>query len=148
MNKYSVINTHVHNVDGIAKVTGRAVYTFDVKLPGMLYGKILRSPHAHAKILNIDYSKALRIPGVVGVVTGKDTLGVKQGIWRRYQDLCDEQILPIDKVRYIGEPVAAVAALTEEIAEQALDLIEVQYEVLPCGLRAPRRDKERGARNP
>ena len=148
MNKYSVINTHVHNVDGIAKVTGRAVYTFDVKLPGMLYGKILRSPHPHAKILNIDYGKALEFPGVVGVVTGKDTLGVKQGIWRRYQDLCDEQILPIDKVRYIGEPVAAVAALTEEIAEQALDLIEVQYEVLPCGLRAPRRDKERGARNP
>jgi CO/xanthine dehydrogenase Mo-binding subunit len=59
MAKYSVINTHVHNVDGIAKVTGRAIYTFDVKLPGMLYGKILRSPHAHARILNIDYGKAL-----------------------------------------------------------------------------------------
>ena len=65
-------------------------------------------------------------------MTGKDTLGVKQGIWRRYQDLCDEQILPVDKVRYIGEPVAAVAAVTEEIAEQALDLIEVEYEVLPA----------------
>ena len=78
-NKYSVINTHVHNVDGIAKVTGRATYTFDVKLPGMLYGKILRSPHPHAKILNIDYSKALELPGVVGVVTGKDTLGCQAG---------------------------------------------------------------------
>jgi 4-hydroxybenzoyl-CoA reductase subunit alpha len=114
-------------------VTGRATYTFDVKLPNMLYGKILRSPHPHAKILKIDYSKALELPGVVGVVTGKeDTLGVKQGIWRRYQDLCDEQVLPLDKVRYIGEPVAAVAAITEEIAEKALDYIEVDYEVLPA----------------
>ncbi|MCX8021783.1 MAG: xanthine dehydrogenase family protein molybdopterin-binding subunit [Syntrophorhabdaceae bacterium] len=142
MNKYTVINphepfrvinTHVRNIDGIAKVTGRAVYTFDVKLPGMLYGKILRSPHPHAKILKIDYSKALEIPGVMGVVTGKeDTLGVKQGIWRRYKDLCDEQILPVDKVRYIGEPVVAVAAITEEIAEKALDYIDVEYEVLPA----------------
>jgi len=141
MNKYTVINphsefkvlnTHIHNVDGIAKVTGRATYTFDVKLPGMLYGKILRSPYPHAKILKIDFSKAMEIPGVKAVVTGKDTLGVKQGIWRRYKDLCDEQILPVDKVRYIGEPVAAVAAVTEEIAEKALDYIEVEYEVLPA----------------
>ena len=141
MNKYTVINphepfrvlnTHVHNIDGIAKVTGRATYTFDVKLPGMLYGKILRSPYPHAKIVNIDFSKAMEIPGVMAVVTGKDTLGVKQGIWRRYKDLCDEAILPVDKVRYIGEPVAAVAAVTEEIAEKALDYIEVEYEVLPA----------------
>jgi len=142
MNKYTVINphepfrvlnTHVHNIDGIAKVTGRAQYTFDIKLPGMLYGKILRSPHPHAKIIKIDARKALALPGVKAVVNGKDdTLGVKQGIWRRYKDLCDEQILPVDKVRYIGEPVAAVAAVTEEIAEQALDLIEVEYEVLPA----------------
>ncbi|MBA4390733.1 MAG: 4-hydroxybenzoyl-CoA reductase [Syntrophus sp. (in: bacteria)] len=130
--KLSVINTHVVNIDGIAKVTGRATYTFDVKLPGMLYGKILRSPHPHAKILKIDASKALALHGVKAVVTGKDTLGIKQGIWRRYQELCDEQILPVDKVRYIGEPVAAVAAVTEEIAEMALDLIEVDYEVLPA----------------
>ena len=129
--KFTVLNTHVHNVDGVAKVTGRAEYTFDIKLPGMLYGKILRSPHPHAKILKIDYSRAMEIPGVYGVVTGKDdTLGVKQGIWRRYKDLCDEQILPVDKVRYIGEPVAAVAAITEEIAEKALDYIDVEYEVL------------------
>lgn len=129
-NKYSVINTPVHNVDGIAKVTGRATYTFDVQLPGMLYGKILRSPHPHAKILNIDATEALKLPGVKAVVSGKDTLGIKQGIWRRYKELCDEQVLPMDKVRYIGEPVAAVAAVTEEIAEQALDLINVEYEVL------------------
>jgi 4-hydroxybenzoyl-CoA reductase subunit alpha len=142
MNKYTVINphepfrvlnTHVHNIDGIAKVTGRATYTFDVKLPGMLYGKILRSPYPHAKIIKIDASKALALPGVLAVVNGKDdTLGIKQGIWRRYNDLCDEQVLPVDKVRYIGEPVAAVAAVTEEIAEKALDLIDVEYEELPA----------------
>jgi len=126
-----ILNTHIPNIDGIAKLTGRATYTFDVKMPGMLYGKILRSPHPHAKILNIDASRALALPGVKGVVTGKDTLGIKQGIWRRYQDLCDEQILTVEKVRYIGEPVAAVAAVTEEIAEAAIDLIDVEYEVLP-----------------
>ena len=130
--KYNILNTHTHNIDGIAKVTGRAEYTFDITRPGMLYGKILRSPHPHAKIKNIDYSKALELSGVKGVVTGKDTLGMKQGIWRRYSELCDEQILPMEKVRYIGEPVAAVAAVTEEIAEAALDLIEVDYEVLPA----------------
>lgn len=130
--KYNILNTHTHNIDGIAKVTGRAQYTFDITRPGMLYGKILRSPHPHAKIKNIDYSKALALSGVKGVVTGKDTLGKKQGIWRRYSELCDEQILPMEKVRYIGEPVAAVAAVTEEIAEAALDLIEVDYEVLPA----------------
>ena len=128
--KYNILNTHTHNIDGIEKVTGRAQYTFDITRPGMLYGKILRSPHPHAKIKNIDASKALALSGVKAVVTGKDTLGVKQGIWRRYSELCDEQILPLEKVRYIGEPVAAVAAVTEEIAEQALDLIEVDYEVL------------------
>lgn len=130
--KNYVLNTHVHNIDGIQKVTGRATYTFDVKMPGMLYGKILRSPHPHAKIINIDASKALALPGVKAVMTGKDTLGIKQGIWRRYQELCDEQILTVEKVRYIGEPVACVAAVTEEIAEAALDLIEVDYEVLPA----------------
>lgn len=130
--KYSVINHKTVNVDGYAKVTGRAQYTIDIKLPNMLYGKILRSPHPHARIKNIDYSKALELPGVMAVVTGKDTLGIKQGIWRRYKELCDEQILAVDKVRYIGEPVAAVAAITEEIAEKALDLIEVEYEVLPA----------------
>ncbi len=132
MKKYNVINTPVHNIDGIAKVTGRARYTFDVYLPHMLYGKILRSPHAHAKILNINAGKALSLPGVKAVVTGQDTLGIKQGIWRRYKELCDEEILAREKVRYIGEPVAAVAAVDEDTAEQALDLIEVEYETLPA----------------
>lgn len=132
MNKYKVINTPVHNIDGIAKITGRAEYTFDVKLPGMLYGKILRSTHPHAKIINIDTSKAEALIGVKGVVTGKDTLGIKQGIWRRFKELCDEEILARKIVRYIGEPVAAVAAIDEDTAEEALDLIEVEYEPLPA----------------
>jgi len=132
MKKYTVINTPVHNIDGIAKVTGRAQYTFDKSLPGMLYGKILRSPYPHAKILKINKRKAEALSGVKAVVTGKDTLGVKQGIWRRYKELCDEEILARSKVRYIGEPVAAVAAIDEDTAEEALDLIEVEYESLPA----------------
>lgn len=132
MTKFNVINTPIHNVDGIAKVTGRAVYTFDVNLPHMLHGKILRSPYPHAKILNIDTKQAEALAGVKAVVTGRDTLGVKQGIWRRYKELCDEEILARDKVRYIGEPVAAVAAVDEDTAEEALDLIEVEYEALPA----------------
>jgi 4-hydroxybenzoyl-CoA reductase alpha subunit len=131
MKKYTVINTPVHNIDGIAKITGRAEYAFDIKLPNMLYGKILRSPYPHAKIINIVTKKAESLTGIKAVVTGKDTLGIKQGIWRRFKELCDEEILARTKVRYIGEPVAAVAAVDEDTAEEALDLIEVEYEPLP-----------------
>jgi len=130
--RLTVINTPVHNIDGIAKITGGAEYTFDVNLPNMLYGKILRSPYAHARILNIDTRNAESLTGVKGIVTGKDTIGVKQGIWRRFKELCDEEILARDIVRYIGEPVAAVAAVDEDTAEEALDLIEVEYEPLPA----------------
>ncbi|MGQ9654874.1 MAG: xanthine dehydrogenase family protein molybdopterin-binding subunit, partial [Thermodesulfobacteriota bacterium] len=130
--KYSVLNTPLHNIDGVAKVTGRAQYTFDVELPNMLHARILRSPYAHANILHIDTSKAEGLSGVKAVLTGKDTLGVKQGIWRRYKELCDEEILTRTKARYIGEPVAVVAAVDEETAEEALDLIDVEYEPLPA----------------
>ena len=130
MSKYSVIGTRVHRVDGPEKVTGTAEYTFDMFLPNMLYGKILRSPYPHAKILNIDTSQAEKLIGVKAVVTGKDTLGYKQGVWRRFSELCDEEILCRAKVRYIGDPVAAVAAIDEDTAEEALDLIEVEYEPL------------------
>jgi 4-hydroxybenzoyl-CoA reductase alpha subunit len=128
--KYSVIGHRVHNVDGPQKVSGTALYTFDMVLPNMLYGKILRSPYPHAKILSIDTSKAEKLVGVKAVVTGKDTIGKKQGIWRRFPELCDEEILCRSKVRYIGDPVAAVAATDENIAEEALNLIEVEYEPL------------------
>jgi 4-hydroxybenzoyl-CoA reductase subunit alpha len=132
MSKYSVIGQKVHRVDGPEKVTGNARYTFDIVLPNMLYGKILRSPHPHARILNIDTSRAEKLIGVKTVVTGKDTLGKKMGIWRRFPELCDEEILCRSKVRYIGDPVAAVAAVDEDTAEEALDLIEVEYEPLPA----------------
>jgi 4-hydroxybenzoyl-CoA reductase alpha subunit len=132
MSKYSVIGQRVRRVDGPDKVTGSTKYTFDMVLPNMLYGKILRSPYPHAKILNIDTSRAERLIGVKAVVTGKDTPGRKQGIWRRFRELCDEEILCREKVRYIGDPVAAVAAIDEDTAEEALDLIEVEYEPLPA----------------
>lgn len=130
--RYSVLNTPLHNIDGVAKVTGRAQYTFDVDLPNMLHARILRSPYAHANILHIETGKAQGLTGVKAVLTGKDTLGVKQGIWRRYKELCDEEILTRTKARYIGEPVAVVAAVDEDTAEEALDLIHVEYEPLPA----------------
>jgi 4-hydroxybenzoyl-CoA reductase alpha subunit len=132
MSKYSVIGQRVRRVDGPDKVTGSAKYTFDMVLPNMLYGKILRSPYPHAKILNIDTSMAEKLIGVKAVVTGKDTPGRKQGVWRRFPELCDEEILCREKVRYIGDAVAAVAAIDEDTAEEALDLIEVEYEPLPA----------------
>ncbi len=132
MSKYSVIGQRVRRVDGPEKVTGSAKYTFDMVLPNMLHGKILRSPYPHAEILNIDTSQAEALIGVKAVVTSKDTPGRKQGIWRRFPELCDETILCGDKVRYIGDAVAAVAAIDEDTAEEALDLIEVEYEPLPA----------------
>ena len=132
MAKYSVIGHRVHNIDGPEKVTGAGKYTFDITLPNMLWGKVLRSPFPHAKILSIDTSKAEKLVGVKKVLTGKDTIGFKQGIWRRFPELCDEEILTRDRVRYIGDPVACVAAIDEDVAEEALDLIEVEYEPLPA----------------
>ena len=130
--KYSVIGKNVHRVDGTEKVTGTAKYTFDIVLPNMLYGKILRSPYASAKIVSIDTSKAEKMDGVYAVVTSKDTIHKKQGIWRRFPELCDEEILCSERVRYIGDPVAAVAAIDEYTAEEALNLIDVEYEPLPA----------------
>jgi 4-hydroxybenzoyl-CoA reductase subunit alpha len=132
MSKYTIVGQRVHRVDGPEKVTGRAKYAFDMVLPNMLYGKILRSPYPHAKILNIDTSQAENLIGVKAVVTGKDTLGKKQGVWRRFPELCDEEMLCRSKVRYIGDPVAAVAAIDQDTAQEALDLIEVEYEPLPA----------------
>jgi len=132
MSEFSIIGKPTPNVDGPAKVTGEAAYTIDMTLPNMLYGKLLRSPYPHAKILSIDTSKAEEFPGVKLIITGKDTPGGKWGLWRRFRELSDQQALATDKVRFIGDPLAAVAATTEEIAEKALDLIEVEYEPLPA----------------
>jgi len=125
---FSVIGKPRPKVDGLSKCTGQAKYTDDLSLPRMLYGKLLRSTHPHARILSIDTSKAEALPGVYAVITGKD-LPVKFGIMPVSQD---EHALAISKVRYVGDPVAAVAASDEETAEEALELIEVQYEKLPA----------------
>jgi len=131
MKEYSVVGKSLPRLDSISKVSGEARYTVDMFLPGMLYGKILRSPYPHARILNIDISKANRLPGVKSMITGKDTLGVRYSYFTNPPQYEDELILAIDKVRHIGEAVAAVAAASEDIAEEALDVVEVEYEELP-----------------
>lgn len=115
-------------MDSAAKVTGAAIFTDDLSFPGMLYGKILRSPVAHAKIVRVDTSKAAKLSGVKGVVTGKDIPDRLYGIVPKARD---EYALAKDKVRYIGDEVAAVCAIDPEIADEAIDLIEVEYEELP-----------------
>lgn len=122
------IGKRLPRVDGIVKATGEAKYAADLSLPGMLHGKILRSPYSHARILNIDTHKAQRLSGVRAVVTGEDTIGFRAG---GIAAKGDEPYLALEKVRFIGDGVAAVAAIDEEIAEEALDLIEVEYEELP-----------------
>jgi 4-hydroxybenzoyl-CoA reductase subunit alpha len=126
--RFQVIGKPTPKVDGLAKATGQAVYADDLQLPGMLHGKTLRSPHAHAKILSIDTSRARALPGVHGVITGRD-LPIKYGVipWTP-----DENALALDRVRFIGDEVAAVAAVDEDTAEAALRLIEVEYELLPA----------------
>ncbi|MDE0898433.1 MAG: xanthine dehydrogenase family protein molybdopterin-binding subunit [Longimicrobiales bacterium] len=123
-----LIGTNMRKIEGLAKSTGRAVYTDDVTFPGMLHGKILRSPLPHARIVSIDVSRAEALEGVHGVITGKD-MPVTYGIipWTP-----DEYPLCVDRVRYIGDGVAAVAAVDEDTALQALDLIDVEYDELPA----------------
>jgi len=129
MAKKTLLGESIPRVDTLTKVTGEAKYTADLQMPRMLHAKILRSPHPHAKIISIDTSKAIALKGVAGVITGKDTYGEKWGVFPYTQD---HALIAIEKVRYIGEEVAAVAAETEEIAEEALNLIEVKYEPLPA----------------
>ncbi|MEI9476578.1 MAG: molybdopterin cofactor-binding domain-containing protein [Deltaproteobacteria bacterium] len=133
MEEYSVVGKSVERTDGRVKVTGSARYAGDLVAPGMLHGKILRSPLAHAKILNIDTSRAKALPGVMAVITGKDFPGIPFGT---RPDIRDQIPMPITKVHHFGEGVAAVAAFDEDTAEEALDLIKVEYEELPVVLTA------------
>ena len=123
-----MIGDRLPKVDGVAKADGSGIYADDIALPRMLHGKILRSPHAHARIRSIDVSEALKLPGVVASLTG-DELPLKYGVipWTH-----DEQALATDKVRFVGDEVACIAALDERTAEDALKLIRVDYEVLPA----------------
>ena len=125
---FNVLGARGRKADSIRKATGEARFADDLVLPRMLHGRILRSPHAHARIKGIDASKALALPGVYAVITGRD-LPVSYGIipWTP-----DEHALGVDKVRYIGDGVAAVAAIDEDTVERALRLIDVDYEVLPA----------------
>ncbi len=126
--RFTQVGRSVPKIDSPAKVKGEAIYTDDMVLPGMVYGKIKRcKEYAHAKIKKIDCSKALALPGVLAVLTGDEA----PNKWGIVPQTANETVLAIDKVRYHGEGVAAVAAIDEETAEEALDLIEVEYEPLP-----------------
>ena len=133
MKELAVVGKSVERKDGRVKVTGKARYAGDLIAPGMLHGKILRSPLAHAKILNIDTSKAETLPGVMATITGKDFPGKPYGV---RPDTRDQLPMPITKVHHFGEGVAAVAAIDEDTAEEALNLIKVDYEELPVVLTA------------
>ena len=141
--EYDVVGTRPIRPDGADKVTGRALYGADVNPTGLIHGKILRSPHAHARIKSIDTSKAEAHPGVLAVVTAEDLPGTKLGGTVDYgegkQDLAylRGNVMAGDKVLYAGHAVAGVAAANPHVAEEALGLIEVEYELLPPVLKAP-----------
>lgn len=126
---HSVVGHGVTRSDGPDKVTGRAVYTADIRLPGTLVGRILGSPVAHGIIRHIDVSRARELPGVLAVITGNDVPDTPYGVSPARED---EHILARDRVRYIGDEIAAVAAVDEETADRALALIEVDIEGLPA----------------
>jgi CO/xanthine dehydrogenase Mo-binding subunit len=126
--QYNVVGHAEPRSDGAEKVTGKAIYTVDVELPSMAHGKILRSPFAHARVVRVDASKAEALPGVFAVITREDQrrIGMFGAAYK------DQTIVAVDKVRYAGDPVAAVAAVDEATAEEALGLIDVDYEELPA----------------
>jgi 4-hydroxybenzoyl-CoA reductase alpha subunit len=128
-NDFAVIGQPLPKVDAWAKVVGETKYADDLFLPRMAYGRLLRSSHAHARIRSIDTTRARALPGVYAVITGADLPRVKFGILPVSQD---EEALCNDKVRMVGDPVAAVAAVDEETAERACRLIDVDYEPLPA----------------
>lgn len=124
--KFSTVGKRVPKLDAVDKATGRAQYIQDVKLPGMLYGKILYSKYPHARIVNIDTSRAEKLSGVRVVLTGEDIPNIRMGVYK------DNPPLKAGKVRSYRDEVAAVAATDPEIARQAINLIEVTYEALPA----------------
>jgi CO/xanthine dehydrogenase Mo-binding subunit len=124
---FHVVNHSVPRRDGRVKVTGRAQYVADLRLIGMAYAKVLRSPYAHARIISIEKSRAEAYPGVYCVVTGNDLEGLNPYYGHAVKD---HPLLAIDKVRYAGEAVAAVVAVNERVAFEALELIDVRYEEL------------------
>lgn len=128
---FSIIGTDYPKIDGEEKVTGRAIYAGDITLPGTLYCKFVRSPYAHARILSIDTTEAEKLPGVKAVSTGADYVDTL-GCVEIDKATADKMPLCTDKVRYIGDEVVAVAAVSERIAQEALKLVKVEYEELPA----------------
>ena len=137
--EYKWVGKRTIRPDGVDKVTGRAAYGADYSMPGMLYGKVLRSPHAHAKIVKIDTSKAEMLKGVKAVITAADwpeitpqraTKGTAPVNFRHLSD----NLMARHKVLYDGHAIAALAATSLQVAKKALKLIQVEYEVLPHGI--------------
>jgi CO/xanthine dehydrogenase Mo-binding subunit len=124
----SVIGKSLRRAEGASKVTGVATYTADVALPDALWAGFVRSPYPHARILKIDASKALALPGVKVVVTGQDLPKTLVGVY----SLKDKYPIAVDVVRYVGERVAGVAAVDQDTMEEALGLVKVEYEELPA----------------
>ena len=133
----TALGKSVQRVDGVAKVTGQALYNTDISVPNMLYGKILFSDRPHARIVRIDAGRALELPGVRAVVTAADAPVVRTGLYIR-----DKLTFAREKVRFVGEPMAAVAATSERLAAEAVKLIRVEYEDLPAVLDAEQATKE------
>ena len=126
MVSHATIGQSLPRIEGEQKVTGATQYTADLALPGTLWGRVLRSPLPHARIVRVDTSRAAQVPGVHAVLTGADVRGIRYG--RR---LYDVPVLADERVRFVGERVAAVAAVDRDVAEEALLLIDVEYEALP-----------------
>ena len=140
--EYKVVGTRPVRHDGADKVTGLARYSADLNLPGMLHGKVLRSPHAHARIKSIDTGKAAAMPGVRAVITGADIVepagrasDLAEGAMVNFKFLSNN-VMAQDKALYKGHAVAAVAAVNPHVAEEALALIDVDYEALPPVMHA------------
>src|SRR5688572_33416175 len=128
--EFSVIGTSVRRVDGADKVTGKARYAGDLIIPGMIEGKFLRSPYAHARIVSIDTRAAEALPGVIAVVTSRDFTDISPYAGRGKNK--DHPIIAVERVIFAGQPVAAVAALDRATAEEALARIAVEYQELPA----------------
>ena len=128
------VGTNTVRPDGVDKVTGRAIYGADVRLPNMTYGRVKRSPHAHALIKSIDITKALELPGVLSIVTSEDFPAPVEAILQTIRGPMPaqwdiERLMARRKVLFRGHPVAAVSATDAHIAEDAVELIEVEYEL-------------------
>ena len=129
--EYKVVGTRPIRHDGTDKVTGRAKYGADFQAAGMLFGKVLRSPHAHARIKSVDTTKALALDGVSAVITGSDMPGANKKDASRGVQMASDNLMARSKAVYKGHAVAAVAAVNPHIAETALDPVSYTHQTLP-----------------